>query len=368
MPTCRRSSTGGDVRAAPAASAGVVSEAQYEEGVVRLAIGAWDDLAGKNQVVGFVDLYLRGASQVFFQNNPLTGLIIIGAIFWGAPAVVGLGAVIGLLVATTTAILLDVDGGSLKQGLFGFNGILVGVAVPTFLSAHPMMWAYLVIGAAVSTVVTLAITNVVKNWGVPGSTAPFVLTTWLLLLGAYALANVPVASMGPPALPTVAGAAANASPAGNALLGILAKNVSQVFLVENVATGVLFVGAIAISSVRGAVFAVVGSVVSVIVATVLGATITSINAGLYGFSAVLTAMAVGAVFNPPSVRVTLYAILATIFTVIVQAALNTALSPVGIPTLTFPYVLTMWFFLLPKADLAPLPHHQLLPDGALTKR
>lgn len=96
---------------------------------------------------------------------------------------VAFGAVVGLLVCTAMAILLNVDRAPLQQGLFGLNGILVGVAVPIVLANHLMMWGYLIIGAAVSTVVTLAIAKVVRLWGVPGSTAPFVFTTWLLLLG-----------------------------------------------------------------------------------------------------------------------------------------------------------------------------------------
>jgi len=325
---------------------------------------------GTISLARFINANLRGASQVFFQNNALTGFIILGALFWGAQAagrlVIAFGAVAGLLIGTVTAMVLNADRGSLIQGLFGFNGILVGTALPTFLADHPLLWAYLAIGAAVSTVVTLAVANVVKAWGVPGSTAPFVLTTWLLLLGAYSLSNVPIAALSSPALPAIGTPAGQ--PAVDPLLVILAKNISQVYLIENVVTGVLFIIAIAVSSLRGAAFAVVGSVVSVMTAGVLGAKATAINAGLYGFSAVLTAMAIGAVFNPPSARVALYAVLATISTVIVQAALNTAVSPFGIPTLTSPYVLTMWLFLLPRADLAPHPHHLPVPQGPLTRK
>jgi urea transporter len=335
-----------------------------------MASHAWDDLACRNSLVGFIDVSLRGASQVFFQNNALSGLIMLAAIFWGGRASgnlsVAYGAVVGLVVASLTAVLLNSDRNALKQGLFGFNGVLVGAALPTFLAHQPLMWVYLVIGAAVSTVVTLAVANVVRTWGVPGSTAPFVFTTWLLLLAAYSLAKIPVASMVPPTLPG-AKVAAELQLSGATLAGILAKNVSQVYLVENVVTGVFFVVAIAVSSLRSAAFALVGSVVSLLVAAVFGASGVAINAGLYGFSAVLTAIAVGAVFNAPSFRVTLYAIVATLFTVIVQAALNTAMSPLGIPTLTFPYVLTMWFFLLPKADLAPPSHHQAIPNGVLSR-
>jgi urea transporter len=151
-------------------------------------------------------------------------------------------------------------------------------------------------------------------------------------------------------------ATAGSPPLWRHIFSILSKNVSQVYLIENVWTGIFFVIAIAISSVRSAVFAVIGSVVSLSVALLFGAKATAIAGGLYGFSAVLTAMAVGDLFEQPSFRATLYAILATIFTVVVQGALDKALSSIGIPALTFPYVLTMWIFTLAKADQAPHSH------------
>lgn len=65
-------------------------------------------------------------------------------------------------------------------------------------------------------------------------------------------------------------------------------------------TGALFFIAIAVSSLRSAVFAVLGAVVSLVVAAGFGANTGAIGAGFYGFSAVLTAIAVGTVFNQPS--------------------------------------------------------------------
>jgi urea transporter len=63
---------------------------------------------------------------------------------------------------------------------------------------------------------------------------------------------------------------------------------------------------------------------------------------------VLTALALGAVFYKPGVRVAVYALVATVFTVVVQGALNVVVAPFGIPTLTAPFVLASWFFLLPR--------------------
>ena len=333
---------------------------------------SWGRTIARNPVLRFIDVNLRGAAQVIFQNNPLTGLLFIIGISWGAYAgnniAVAIGAVAGLVVSTVTAMLLNSDATSLRQGLFGFNGILVGAAVPTFLAAGPLMWVLLIIGAAVSTVAMLAVSNVMRTWAVPALTFPFVLTTWFLLLAAYSFGHLPIASMSPPALPQAVGAAASSiTVSADVLVHAWLKGPAQVFLLDNAVSGAIIVVGLLISSVRSAVAALLGSAVALLFAIVFGARIGSIDAGLYAFSPVLTAVALGSVFYKPSWRVALFALLGTIFTVIVQGALDAALAPAGIPTLTAPFVLVTWLFLLPKANLQPHPHEPL-KDGILTEK
>jgi urea transporter len=330
---------------------------------------SWTDIAARNSALGFLDICLRGAGQVIFQNNPLTGLFFLLAILWGAivagQIAIAVGAVLALVIATVTAMLLNADEPSLKQGLFGFNGVLVGAAMPTFLAGSPAMWLVLIVGAAVSTVVMLAVSNVMKTWGSPALTFPFVLTTWFLVLGAYSFGHVPIAGLPPPALPHAPGVASVIlSPLD--LLRIWLKGPAQVFLINNAISGVLVVIGLAVSSRFAAIFALAGSAVAIVMAFILGASEASINAGLYGFSPVLTAVGLGCVFYQPSWRVALYALLGTIFTVIVQGAMDAAVGPLGIPTFTAPFVFVTWLFLLPKADLQPHPHEPI-QGGILDK-
>jgi urea transporter len=328
----------------------------------------WDAATERNALVRFIDTLFRGAGQVMLQANPLTGLLFIAGITWGAidaemPEVAA-GAVVALTVSTATAMMLDADEASLRMGLYGFNGILVGAAVPTFLDADALVWVYVVVGAAVSTVAMLAIANVFKTWGVPALTFPFVLTTWFLLLGAYAFANVEDGSLAAPALPVdTAESAAHVDVTTSVIIETVFRNVSQVFLINNVATGVIFVVALLVSSRWSALFALIGSSLALATALLLGATDTSVTAGLFGFSAVLTAIALGSVFYTPGAKVVVYTLLAVIFTVIVQGALDTALTPIGIPTLTAPFVFVTWLFLIPKEKFVPIAH-QPMKSGA----
>ena len=120
------------------------------------------------------------------------------------------------------------------------------------------------------------------------------------------------------------------------------------FLKASVLAALLLLAGLAVNSIAAAAFAVGGAIVAVATAHVLGAESDLITGGLMGFSPVLTAVALGAVFYKPGLRVALYALVATVFTVIVQGAMNVAISPFGIPTLTAPFVLASWFFLLPR--------------------
>src|SRR5690606_17657438 len=118
----------------------------------------------------FLTACLKGAGQVFFMENSLTGILFFIAIGYASYATgvwaTTIGAVIGVIVATLTARALEYDEASIHSGLFGFNGILVGVALPTFIAASPELWLYIVVGAAVSAVVTATFTaTLTKSWG-----------------------------------------------------------------------------------------------------------------------------------------------------------------------------------------------------------
>lgn len=312
---------------------------------------------GKNN---FVSACLKGAGQVFFMENALTGALFFIAIGYASYATgiwaTAIGAVLGVVVATLTAKALDCDEPSIESGLFGFNGILVGVALPTFIAVSPQLWLYIVVGAAVSTVFTAAFSaTVTKSWGIPGSTGPFVLTAWLLLAGAYSFGSLEVIGETPKlATDYVLG---NASiPGAMEFVQIFFRNIGQVYLLGDAVSGVIVLAGIFIASRPAGIAAIGGSLIALVVAIVMRADPAAVSQGLYGFSPVLTAIAVSVIFLKTSRNVILYAGLATIMTVFVQGAFDVIMAPTGLPSYTAPYVLTMYLFIAPKSLLAPHPH------------
>lgn len=299
---------------------------------------------------------LRGAGQVMFQNSPWTGLFFLCGIAWGAWSAnrpeIGFGALTGLVVATVTACLLGVPRREIQEGLHGYNGILVGCALPVFLEGGPVCWLLIVLGAMFSAVIMMAVSRVFQSWKVSAMTGPFVFATWFVLLASYSFSAFDAAALPHPSLPVLPQGMPLFSGLETFLLASL-SGVSQVFLINNPVTGLLFLVGLAVSSPSAALFGWCGSLVAMTVALLLGADSASVGAGLYQFSAVLTAIGVGTTFYRPGWRVALYALLATVFTVVAQGALNAALAPLGIPTLTFPFVVAAWLFLLPHVGLDP---------------
>ncbi|MDT3669439.1 MAG: urea transporter [Aromatoleum sp.] len=307
--------------------------------------------------MSFVDVCLRGCAQVMFQNNPLCGAFFLLAIIWGAWAEgrpeVAVGAVLATVIATATGYVLHLDRTALRSGLCGYNGTLLGVALPTFLLSNAAMWVCLVLGAIVSTISMLTISRMLKTWKVAALTAPFVFTTWFFLLATYSFSRIHSAGLPEPAIPhqfsmTVTGELTLTGFGASTLNGI-----AQVFLLPSAISGVLILIGLFLSSRGAGAFALVGSLLSVAAADLLGAPDVEVHNGLFAFSGVLTAVALGDAFNRPSWRVLAYAVIGVLFTVVTQGALNTLLEPVGIPTLTMPFVLASWLFLVPNQELMP---------------
>jgi urea transporter len=298
----------------------------------------------------FVDVCLRSIAQVMLQNNPLTGALFLAAIIWASVAAdawrLAIAAILSVVVATLTALWLRTDRNELESGLHCFNAPLVGLTLATFLTPGALLWAYVVLGAIVSVIATLATINALKPWGLPGLTFPFVAIAWLMLLASYGFAG-----LSGPSLPT--GAVVGAYQAYQAdpldIFGFIQGvfwSISQVFLKADGIAAVLLLAGLLVSSPAAAAFAVGGAALAVGTAHLLGSESDLITGGLLGFSPVLTAITLGTVFRRPGLRTAAYAATGTVFTVIVQAAMNAALTPMAIPALTAPFVLVSWMFLL----------------------
>jgi urea transporter/Ca2+-binding EF-hand superfamily protein len=122
----------------------------------------------------------RSFGQVFLCGNFSSGVLVLLATALASPLAAALG-LLGALAAMGVALLQGASNASVAQGLWGYNGVLVAIAIggifhaPTRRSLLPAVG-----GAALSTPVSMGLMAMLP--GLPQLTLDFVVTTWALML------------------------------------------------------------------------------------------------------------------------------------------------------------------------------------------
>lgn len=299
----------------------------------------WRALAG-------LDAVLRGIGQVMLQNNSWAGLLFLVGVFLNS-TLFGWAGLSGAVVGTATAWALGMNRDNLRAGHYGFNGALTAVALVYFFTPSLTVWCYVGLAAVCATIVMAAMQRLFKPLQLPPLTAPFVLVTLGFMLADARFGRLiptdllPAAEL--PTATTVEGAVTVMTVSMGTLNGI-----AQIFLQENLVTGVCFVAGLLLASRRAAVAALLGSITGLLVTWVLGAAEPGLRAGVFGFNSALVTIALmdgPRGFNLSGIG---YGLLAAAAAAVAYAGISAALQPVGMPALTLPFVVVVWVFQLAR--------------------
>lgn len=308
---------------------------------------------------GITGWCLLGIGQVVFQNNPFSGAIILGALFFNSP-VYGAISIFGVLVSTATAVALRADKGLIRDGLFGFNGALVALALIAFTSedfrhgAVPSVYltVYIAFASAMTTVVFASLAALLEPYKVAPLTMPFVLVGWLFLFAVLELHSIDAGPLAKPVSPSQYDATIQYSLStwyrgiGNAI--------GQIFFQDNWISGYLIVAAIAVNSRISALMALAGANVAAFVAAIYGAPEGAISDGLFGYNAALTAIALGGFFLVLTLPAALYTLFGVVLSTWLWASVAIFLEPIGMPVLTSAFVIVTWLMLIGVKGFAVL--------------
>lgn len=91
----------------------------------------------------------RGIGQVMFQNNAFSGILMLSGILYSSWQL-ALLAIIGNIISTATAWICSYSREDIRNGLYGFNGTLVGIAIGVFIEITWLSMLLLLITSALS--------------------------------------------------------------------------------------------------------------------------------------------------------------------------------------------------------------------------
>lgn len=128
-----------------------------------------------------VDGLFNGIAQVFFQESVVTGVLFLLGLFFSS-RIASVAALVGSFSGLLVAWGMGAAETSIHAGLFGFNSVLVAIALGSVFFAPSKLTAVYTFLALIATpVVTAAVSAAMQPLGLPGLTLPFVLVTWLFL-------------------------------------------------------------------------------------------------------------------------------------------------------------------------------------------
>ncbi|KAM9328853.1 urea transporter 1 [Gastrophryne carolinensis] len=306
--------------------------------------GDW--MKDKPIVFQFIDWVLRGTSQVFFVNNPLSGLIMAVGLFLQNPWWAILGC-LGTAVSTFTALLLSQDRSAIAAGLYGYNGTLVGLLMAVFSIKGDWYWWMIfpvILMSMTCPVLSSALVSIFSKWDLPIFTLPFNLavTLYIATTGHY---NVffPTANFQPiDATPNITWSTANVP----MLLKAVPVGVGQVFGCDNPWTGGIVLVGLFLSSPVICMHAAIGSALGMLAGLSLAIPFETIYFGLWGYNPVLACIAVGGMFYALTWQTHVLAIAAALFSAYLGGALANMFSVLRVPSCTWSFCLTALTFLL----------------------
>lgn len=292
------------------------------------------------QPSAYVLASLRGFGQVDLQPGLPTGVAILVAL-WVSGWQNGLFATLGTLIATATAYALAVERPGIASGLQGYAGCLTGIALVSSLGNHLATYVLTVFGAVMCTLLMAALGTLLKPYGLSPLTAPFCLVSGVMVVGAPSFSRV---WHGDPA--SVASTTTGETGwTWTSLWHAFFNNISQVFLIDSWYVGLIMLVGLALAGLRVVLYASAGSVLGIVAAWLLGAPTSLIANGIYGYNAVLVAIALGAVFMANTPWTAAYALFGAAVSTGLTASLTSVFKTFGGHTFTWPFILTTWVLL-----------------------
>jgi urea transporter len=312
-----------------------------------------------------VDVILRGIGQVYLCNHPITGLFICLGYYITSPTLLAF-AIVGTIGSTVGgSLVVAPEWVEISNGLFGYDGTLVGASVHVFFSLSSSSIVELSLtNGGIWLVLLLSIVGGVFHGSamsmnsMPALTLAFnmVLVFYIMIVAQGLTTTVTLKSM--------VGEADDGSSsveiwedisAAYAVDAVL-RGVGQFCFVSDTIGSLMVVIGIWICSRKAAYMAIIGSgaglITSRYVLAVPASLSGAIRQGLYSYNSMGAAVSVaGNVFYQFSLASISIAVFTSILVVLLQLFVEATFSSIAgtsFPSLTIPFVITTWLVMMSK--------------------
>lgn len=270
---------------------------------------------------------LLSYSKIFFSESRLLGVfILLSTLVIPSHGIFG---VLGALFANAFASVIGMDKRFIQKGVYGFNGVLAGLALGFFYNINAQLVFILLVLSIVLTFLTIFL-NATLNYylGLPAMSMPFNIITWLVLLASIGFGYLHPSYERWTAL--------NISLTFLPYwLNVFFSSLGAVLFQINTLSGLIIAAGILLYSRIAFLLIVSGFMTAVWMHNFLGVDSSLIEMKYLGFNYMLSALAIGGVFTVPSPGSFFLALVASALSVLLLVGAHTLfppfLSPLALP-------------------------------------
>ncbi len=281
----------------------------------------------KTEKINFIRTIFRGIGQIVLQENAISGLLILIALFLGSWKF-GVATLLATVVAYFTSLVLIFDKSNIEKGLYGFSPALVGIAFIFFFEDTIVVW----IGVILGSIITAVVQDFFIKKNIPIFTFPFIVVTWIAFVGfRYGLK-----------IPQPISLYADIEIVRYQHILSFFRNYGQVLFQQSILASLLIFLAISISSLKSSLYSLIAILIAVCFSYFVNQPSQFIQLGIYGFNPLLTAL----VFSSYKQNAHWLALVGILLTILLEYIFRyfQLFDAIG-GVLTFPFVLATWITL-----------------------
>jgi urea transporter/murein DD-endopeptidase MepM/ murein hydrolase activator NlpD len=269
--------------------------------------------------------------------------------FWA-----GLSGLISIIVSNTMAYLIGFNRENIKKGYYGFNSLLVGLALGVYYQPGLEFFIVLVFSSMLTLFLTLLLEGVIGKYGLPFLSLSFLFATWMVSLAARQFTALHISERGifmTNEMFALGGYRMVESYNWLKNLGIYGSvrlyftSLGAIFFQYHLFAGIFVAIGLLIYSRIAFVLSLVGFFSAYAYYIFIGADIQELSSSFIGFNFILTSIAIGGFFIIPSRWSFLWVLLLTPLISIILTSTNAIFSIFQLSVYSLPFNIVVLIFL-----------------------
>jgi len=310
----------------------------------------------KEQAKEYLYFYFEGIinsySRVFFSKSKIFAFIIIVATFINPAS--GLSGLISLAATLLFAVWFGYDKIFIRDGYYGFNSLLTGLALGVYYEFSPAFIFVLLFASMLTLLITVWLAVFLGYYNIPFLTMPFLLSTWISILSIRTFKAIELSERGIYVFNEVQNfggvyllkfydqiISLNIPFVIDAYL----KSLGAIFFQYNIFAGFIIAAGILYYSRIAFSLSLVGFFSGYFFYFFQKAEFSDVYYSYIGFNFILTAVALGGFFFVPSGKTFLLVIIASPLVAVILSAFSYIFNIIQLPIYSLPFSLIVILFI-----------------------